>query len=242
MIKRYLIDNSHKHASKWLVLFIDVLITVFNFFLAYVIRFGITLNFDITNFVYQLPIITVLSILSFMLIGSYKGVVRHTGMRDAYNLFIAVTVLITLTGFLMASSRLSLIPELLNIPVSIICVHYLLNIITLTTSRLVFKYFYYYVKSKIGETSRVLIYGAGDSGLITLAAITNDSNRSISVIGFVDDNSQKIGKTINGIKVYASNVINNNFIVKHNIKEIVVSIPHISKKRLSEISDDLLKL
>ncbi len=242
MIKNYLINNSHKHASKWLVLLIDVAITIFNFFLAYVIRFGITLNFDTSNLIYQTPIVAGLAALSFLLIGSYKGVVRHTGMRDAYNLFLAVTVLIALTGFSMVSSRLSLMPELLNIPVSIICIHYMLNIITLTTSRLIFKYCYYYIKSKIGESARILIYGAGDSGLITLAAITNDSNRSLSVVGFIDDNSQKIGKTINGIKVYSSHAIDYNFLIKNNIKEIVVSIPHISKKRLSEISDDLLKL
>ncbi|WP_109300667.1 nucleoside-diphosphate sugar epimerase/dehydratase [Aquimarina sp. AU474] len=241
MIKNYLINNSHKHASKWLVLGIDVAITIFNFLLAYVIRFGIAFNFETSNLVYQIPIVALLATLSFLLIGSYKGVVRHTGMRDAYNLFLAVTVLISLTGFLMVSSRLSLMPELLNIPVSIICVHYLLNIITLTTSRLIFKYCFYYVKSKIGETSRILIYGAGDSGLITLAAITNDSSRSLSVVGFVDDNNQKIGKTINGIKVFSSGSLTQSFINKNNIKEIVVSIPHISKKRLSEISDELLK-
>ncbi len=242
MIKSFLINNSHKHASKWVVLLIDVLITVFNFFLAYVVRFGITLNFDITNFLYQLPVVTVLSILSFVIVGSYKGVVRHTGMRDAYNLFLAVTILIAATSFLMVSSRLSLMTEMLNIPVSIICVHYLLNIITLTTSRLVFKYCYYYIKSKIGETSKILIYGAGDSGLITQAAIINDSSRSLAVVGFIDDNPQKIGKTINGTKVYASKSLNQNFITKNSIKEIVVSIPHIKKKRLSEISDDLLRL
>ncbi|GAA4274214.1 nucleoside-diphosphate sugar epimerase/dehydratase [Aquimarina gracilis] len=242
MIKRFLINNSHKHASQWLVLAIDVFITIFNFFLAYVIRFGITLNFDTTNLFYQLPIVAGLATLSFLVIGSYKGVVRHTGMRDAYNLFLAVTVLIALTGFLMLSSRSLMAPEILNIPVSIICIHYMLNIITLTTSRLIFKYCYYYIKSKIGENSRILIYGAGDSGLITLAAITNDSQRSLSVFGFIDDNPQKKGKTINGIKVYSSSTLTQSFIVKNNIKEVVVSIPHISKKRLSEISDKLLKL
>ncbi len=242
MIKDFLINNSHKHASKWVVLTIDVLITIFNFFLAYVVRFGITLNSETTNLLYQLPIITAIATLSFLVIGSHKGVVRHTGMKDAYNLFLAVTILIALTGFLMASSRLELLPELLNIPVSIICIHYLLNIITLTTSRLVFKYCYYYVKSKIGKNSRILIYGAGDSGLITQAAITNDSNRSLSVFGFIDDNSQKTDKTINGTRVYPSSKINKDFIEKHSIKEIIVSIPHISKKRLSEISDELLKL
>lgn len=242
MIKDYIINNSHKHASKWLVLSIDIAITIFNFFLAYVVRFGITFDFDLTNFVYQIPVMTALAAISFLLIGSYKGVVRHTGMRDAYNLFLAVTVLIALSGALMVSSRLSLIPELLNIPVSIICVHYLLNIITLTTSRLIFKYCYLYVKSKLGDSSRVMIYGAGDSGLITLAAITNDSHKSVTVVGFIDDNPQKIGKTINGIKVYRSQSIDQTYITKNNITEIIVSIPHIDKQRLSQISDNLLKL
>ncbi|AXT55066.1 polysaccharide biosynthesis protein [Aquimarina sp. AD1] len=242
MIKDYIINNSHKHASKWLVLSIDIAITIFNFFLAYVVRFGITFDFDLTNFIYQVPVMTVLAGISFLLIGSYKGVVRHTGMRDAYNLFLAVTVLISLSGALMVSSRLSLMPELLNIPVSIICVHYLLNIITLTTSRLIFKYCYLYVKSKLGDSSRVMIYGAGDSGLITLAAITNDSHKSVTVVGFIDDNPQKVGKTINGIKVYRSEAITQSYITKHNITEIVVSIPHIDKHRLSKISDNLLKL
>ncbi|WP_298540283.1 nucleoside-diphosphate sugar epimerase/dehydratase [uncultured Aquimarina sp.] len=242
MIKDYIINNSHKHASKWVVLSIDIAITIFNFFLAYVVRFGITLDFDKTNFVYQIPVMAVIAAASFLMIGSHKGVIRHTGMRDAYNLFLAVTVLISLSGALMVSSRLSLIPELLNIPVSIICVHYLLNIINLTLSRLVFKYFYHYIKSKLGDSSRVMIYGAGDSGLITLAAITNDSHKSVTVVGFIDDNPQKIGKTINGINVYRSKTITQGYITKHNITEIIVSIPHIDKQRLSEISDNLLKL
>ncbi|GAA4114294.1 nucleoside-diphosphate sugar epimerase/dehydratase [Aquimarina addita] len=242
MIKDYIINNSHKHASKWLVLSIDIAITVFNFFLAYVVRFGITMDIDTPGLLYQVPVIIVLSAISFLLIGSYKGVVRHTGMKDAYNLFLAVTVLIALSGALMVSSRLSLIPDLLNIPVSIISIHYLLNIITLTTSRLIFKYCYLYIKSKLGDASKIMIYGAGDSGLITLAAVTSDSQKSVSVVGFIDDNSQKIGKTINGIKVYSSRSINQEFVEKHNISEIIVSIPLISKERLTEISDDLLGL
>ncbi|UZO80230.1 polysaccharide biosynthesis protein [Aquimarina sp. ERC-38] len=242
MIKNFMINNSHKHASKWLVLTIDVIITIINFFLAYVIRFGITLNFDISSLVVQLPMVAFLSILSFLAIGSYKGVVRHTGMRDAYNLFLAVTMIIALSGAIMVASRLNFIPELLNIPISIICIHYLLNIISLTTSRLIFKYCYYYVKSHLGNTSKVLIYGAGDSGLITLAAITNDSKRSVSVVGFIDDNPQKIGKTINGIIVMNPDWITPTLIAKYNIDEIIVSIPYISKERLSAISDKLLKL
>ncbi|MFL1895403.1 polysaccharide biosynthesis protein [Aquimarina sp. 2-A2] len=240
MIKKYILENSHKHASKWLVLSIDILLTLFNFFLAYVIRFGITLDIDSAILAVQIPVMVVFSLISFLVIGSYKGVVRHTGIRDAYNLFLAVTILLSLSGALMFSSRWSLMPDLLNIPVSIIFIHYLLNIIVLTTSRLVFKYLYNYIKSNLDDTTRTMIYGAGDSGLVTLAAISNESYKSVHVIGFIDDNPHKIDKTIDGTKVFAPSAITAEFIKKYKVSEIIVSIPHIGKKRLSEITDQLL--
>lgn len=242
MIKKLLINNAHKHASQWLVLAIDIAITLINFFLAYVIRYGITLDFDKSTLIYQIPIIAVISSISFLIVGSYKGVVRHTGLRDAYNLFLAVSIVLAICGGLMLVGRVYYFPEYLYIPVSVISVHYLLNIINLTLSRLVFKYCYYYIKSKLGDTSRIMIYGAGDSGLITLAALTNDSKRSNIIVGFIDDNAHKIGKTINGVMVYNSSLVDKKFIQKNNINEIIVSIPHIEKKKLSDISDRLLKL
>ena len=242
MIKKLLINNAHKHASQWLVLAIDIAITLINFFLAYVIRYGITLDFDKSTLIYQIPIIAIISSISFLIVGSYKGVVRHTGLRDAYNLFLAVSIVLAICGGLMLVGRIYYLPEFLYIPVSVISVHYLLNIINLTLSRLVFKYCYYYIKSKLGDTSRIMIYGAGDSGLITLAALTNDSKRSNVIVGFIDDNAHKIGKTINGVMVYSSSLVDKKFIQKNNINEIIVSIPHIEKKKLSDISDRLLKL
>ena len=242
MIKKLLINNAHKHASQWLVLAIDIAITLINFFLAYVIRYGITLDFDKSTLIYQIPIIAIISSISFLIVGSYKGVVRHTGLRDAYNLFLAVSIVLAICGGLMLAGRVYYFPEFLYIPVSVISVHYLLNIINLTLSRLVFKYCYYYIKSKLGDTSRIMIYGAGDSGLITLAALTNDSKRSNVIVGFIDDNAHKIGKTINGVMVYSSSLVDKKFIQKNNINEIIVSIPHIEKKKLSDISDRLLKL
>jgi len=242
MLKRYIIRNSHKHASKWLVLGIDVAVVVFNFILAYIIRFGITFDIAGTNFISQLPIVAGFAIISFLWIGSYKGIVRQTGFKDAYNLFLAVSVMLGMFSILVLSSRLNMVPEKYNVPLSILNIHYLLNIIILTTSRLIFKYCYHFIKSTIKKSSKVMIYGAGDSGLITFSVIANDTERQKMVFGFIDDNARKANKTINGVKVYNSNVIDQDFIIKKNIEEIIVSIPSIKNEDLSEISDNLLKL
>ncbi len=242
MIKRYIIKNSHKHASKWLVLGIDVAVVVFNFLLAYIIRFGITFDIAGTDFVNQLPVVVGFAIVSFLWIGSYKGIVRQTGFKDAYNLFLSVSVMLGMFSILVLSSRLNMVSEKYNVPLSILNIHYLLNIIILTTSRLLFKYCFYYIKSTIGGSSRVMIYGAGDSGLITFSVIANDTEKQKRVYGFIDDSARKINKTINGVKVYNPKTINRDFIIKKNIKEIIVSIPSIKKEDLLEISDNLLKL
>ncbi len=242
MIKSFLLKNLDKHASQWLVLSIDILIVIVNFFLAYVIRFGITFENNEFNLWYQLPVIITFSALSFLWIGSYKGIIRKAGLQDAYNLFLSVSVLLAMCSVLVLASRMALIPKSFNIPISIIDMHYLLNIITLITSRIVFKYCYHYVKYKLGQSSRVMIYGAGYSGEITLSTVTNDAEKFITVVGFIDDNVNKVGKTINGIKVYDKKSVDQKFIDKNEIDEVIVSIPRIDKKSLRKIADSLIDL
>jgi len=90
---RYLLKNN---APRWLVLLIDVYIVANTFILAYLIRFNFHLNFDTSRFFTQLPIVIIGALVSFLLIGSYKGVIRRTGMRDAFNVTTASIVLVSL--------------------------------------------------------------------------------------------------------------------------------------------------
>ena len=242
MIKDFVLKNLDRHASKWFVLCVDIAIVVFNFILTYIIRFGIGFDLEESNILYQLPIIVLCSLISFLFIGSYKGIIRQAGLQDAYSLFLSVSTLLAMCSMLVLSSRMSWLPEEFNIPISVIDMHYLLNIITLITSRIVFKYCYHYVKYKLGQSSRVLIYGAGDSGILTQSTLTGDSEKSITVVGFIDENKNKIGKTVNGITVYNKKNIDQKFIDKNEIDEVVVAIPAISRKRLRKITDELINL
>lgn len=88
MIRKYLLFVNRRHyASKWTVLFIDLCIVAVSFILAYFIRFNLSFSFDVQKLWTQLPIVVVLFFLSFLMSGSYKGVVRHTGIKDVYAIF-----------------------------------------------------------------------------------------------------------------------------------------------------------
>ena len=57
MIKSYLISISHRYASKWLVLAIDVAIIGVSFVLSYLVRFNLSFDFDAQMLLKQLPVI-----------------------------------------------------------------------------------------------------------------------------------------------------------------------------------------
>ena len=142
MIKDYLISNAHKYASKWLVLVIDVFMIAISFVLSYLIRFNLTLDFDIDKLFIQLPIISLIAMASFIFTGSHKGVVRHTGIRDVYNIFNAICLSsILLISIVLLNRELGILDNF-TVPLGIIIYHSLLSLVALTASRYVFKSLY----------------------------------------------------------------------------------------------------
>lgn len=240
MFRRLLLNNANKYASRWVVLMVDLILVIQSFVLAYLIRFNFSFEFDTQDFFYQQPLVFVLALISFLVVGSYKGVVRHTGVKDATNVMFAVTVL---ACFLIVSvyinNVLNLFPRF-TVPLSIIVIHYLLNVVILISSRFVFKILYRKVISDIKSQTNILIYGAGDSGFITHSALVKDTSHHFNVIGFIDDNSSKVGKTIDGVLVYPSTILSHEFILKNKLKEVIVSIQNIESYRLMQITDSLI--
>ena len=80
MLKKYILKNSHRYASKWLVLAIDTLVIAFSFVLSYIIRFNLSFDFDVSKLLVQLPVVMVMAAAAFVVTGSHKGFVRHTGI------------------------------------------------------------------------------------------------------------------------------------------------------------------
>lgn len=240
MIKNYIINNTNRYASKWLVLAIDILLVVISFVLAYLIRFNLTLNFDSEKLLIQLPIVAFIAFISFMFTESYKGVVRHTGVRDVYKIFNAICLSSILTIFLvLLNKQFSLIDDF-TIFLSIIIIHSMVSFIVLIASRYVFKSMYQNLSNGLKSTKNILIYGAGESGILTLGAITNSSRNNTSVVGYIDNDIQKVGKQINGVTVFAPEMITESFILKKGVSEVIFCIQKIDSKKLQELVESLV--
>ena len=234
--------NKTTYTSRWIVLMIDISISLQAFFLAYLVRFNFTLNFGPFDFLNQLPLIIIVTLGSFLIVGSFKGIVRHTGSKDAINIFWAVTLLMVVLFTVSVTTRNYDIYTIYSIPLSIIFIHYLLNIVLLISSRFIFKSLFNRIVTNYKVPKNILIYGAGDSGLLTYNTISNSTFGKYKIVGFLDDSKLKIGKQFNRIKIYDPKTVDEKFIKKHQINEIIVSIQNIKPFKLFEKVDNLTDL
>ena len=235
MIKNYFTFYSQKYASKWLVLIIDLALVMLMFFMAYFIRFNFTLNFDLKQFVLQLPFVFTIAAISFLTIGSFKSVIRHTGFTDVVNVFKALSLMSTLTVILVLVNRVFNFIADFTIPLSIIVFHAVFSFVALSGSRLLFKMGYSYLKCKYISSKRVLIYGAEDTGMVTYNALINNFKERFQVVGFIDDNIRNYGKSINGIPMFSKTKVNQAYINSNNVDEIIVTSENINKESLLEL-------
>tara|TARA_R110002051_G_scaffold199868_1_gene266862 strand:+ start:125 stop:1753 length:1629 start_codon:yes stop_codon:yes gene_type:complete len=129
-----------------------------------------------------------------------------------------------------------------TVPLTIIIIHSLLSFIGLTASRYVFKAIYnsYVVSSRKTVLKNVIIYGAGEAGILTFNALTSNSKNRVKVVGYISRDQQKVGKQINGINVYGKEVLTENFILKKDISEVIFSMQNIDSKSLRVLVEDLV--
>lgn len=242
MFNRLFRKGIDRNVSRWFVLFIDVFLVLQAFILAYLINFNFNLSFQRFGFFAQTILISVLAAVCFLIVGSYKGTVRQTGMKDALNVFYGVTILLALLIIITLADREYDITQRFAVPFRVIILHYLLNIIVLIASRFIFKRFVQRVLMAYKPPVNMMIYGAGESGLLTYATLNSDLNNNSNIIGFIDDDKNKIGKKYNRVKVYPPKSLNGSFIKNKDLKEIIVSIQNVKSYRLMQIVDSLMEL
>lgn len=188
-------------------------------------------------FVHHVPQVLFFSLVAYLATSSYKGIVRHTGFKDVMNVFKAMVlfvILLAVFNWLIISMKVDPAYQISKV---VILVHFLFNTIALVFLRILYISLYNFYVLGNRYSRRVMIYGAGDSGVITYKALKNDEKSKVAVFGFLDDKKKKIGKKIDGIRVYDPKDVTAEFVKKYHITEIIISIQNIKPERLREIVD-----
>lgn len=93
-------------------------------------------------------------------------------------------------------------------------------------------------RNKAKYTHNILIMGAGEGGRVLINSLLSTKNtEKVKISGIIDDDVNKVGTYLNGIKVLGTTSDLNKLINENEIDMLTVAIPSISKHRLNELFD-----
>jgi len=178
---------------------------------------------------------------AFLYFRTYRGIVRLTGFRDAWGIFKAVFTAWLSLMIVSAITRIFVDPESIvthffRPSYAILFTHAFFTTVCLVAARIFYRTLYESFFFGKREIENVLIFGAGNMGTTTLNLLRNDTRRKVKVKAFADDNPNRIGKMINGYKIFNMNQLTETFVKHLKIDSIIIALDDNNKDRLSRIS------
>jgi len=245
LISNVLSHYSDRFLSRWITLIFDTGLV----YAAYIITVFIRYNFvpDSINqpsFNVISLVLTTVYLLAFIIGRTYHGILRHTGLGDLGRI---VVVNIMAFACLVIAATLSLKAQFMTEYIAsygVLMVHFMMTTLFMVTSRLGIRAVYLrFMKQQGKHRVNVLIYGAGQAGMLVLNALRLDKMFYNNVVAFIDDNDTKVNKTLEGIPVLsAEKAFKYEFVRKNKISQLIIAIRDLDRYRKQEIVESALGL
>lgn len=224
---------------RWVIVFLDFFVLVFASILGYSLRF----NFNINEIIYFQPLIGICllsfgGVISSLITKSYAGIVRFTGIDDAIKIFLTSLLNLSFTSIINLVYYYNTEKNL--VPYSVIIIFLFTSVFLLLFYRLMVKNIYSYYRSEINKKINIVIFGAGHLGLSTKQALSTDAKGLYKVVGFLEDDPRKIGKEVNGVRIYTSRYLPK-LVRSQNIKEVIIAIHDLTQSRKNQLVDVCLR-
>lgn len=218
---------------RWVIVFIDFSLICLSSALGYLLRF----NFDLSDlikhhFLNGVFVFGGAGVLAIFVSGSYKGIIRYTGLQDGVRIF--YTILINLLLVVAFNLTFAKMVDAF-IPYSVVVISAFASFLFLFNYRLLVKYIFSFYKNAIQKKFRVIIFGAGKTGIITRHVI--DSTPRMDVVGFIEDDVNMAGKLLDGKRIFNGSLDLEKLLIDLDVDELVFTPKNITLERKNEIVD-----
>ncbi len=175
----------------------------------------------------------VLALPVFMRFGLYRAIFRYTGQA-------ALTVTAQAVGVYGVLLFVALLlAGWTGVPRSIGVLQPLLFLILVGASRAAARFWLADQWQKRLPSGRLLIYGAGTAGVQTAAAM--GISGQFKLLGFIDDDAHKVGRSVNGVQVHAQADVAA-LVEKLAVTDILLAMPSATRGRRKAIIEALRPL
>lgn len=223
-----------KNTPRWIIFLVDLGVVFVALIFAYLVRFEFnppTIEIEIAR--KFLPFFLLIRAISFVIGRTYAGIIRYTSTQDTLRIFIVLSFgsAIFFAGNLI---KYHFFDEKYLLPNSIIIIEYLLSLFAMIVSRITVKVAYLELKTPAKVKKRVLIYGAGEAGMITKRTIDRESQSGIEVVAFLDDDKSKTGKKLEGTDIYSGLKLKD-FLSSGKVDEVILASQVLPSQKRKEI-------
>ncbi|OJX83869.1 MAG: hypothetical protein BGP01_10710 [Paludibacter sp. 47-17] len=220
-------DNfvSLKYLPRWVVLVIDVILSVSALIIAILLEDRIRISAEATPLIDQwqkIVVFVLLQVVFYRIFHTYSGVLRYSSFVDAQKILMAISVhvlmyvLVNLFYHTFTLRILFTFTELL--------IYSILAFVFLFLLRLTVKTLYDFITQRGEVIIPVMIYGTKSAAIgIAKMLMSEQVGSKYELVGFIDDDKSASEKMIMGVRVYhlQDNIIHN--VIKKKAKAIIVS-------------------
>ncbi len=220
-----------KYKRVLFLLVLDVIILSLSFFISLYFKYDTFNNLDYLIYynTFVIPV-TVLKIGIFYIFNFYKSLWEYASIEELVNI---------ITGVLVANIAAFFLTVVIfgSTVFSNSAIITIVDMILIGGSRFTYRALRQYKLKLIPDVVRkkVLIVGAGAAGVMILKELRNHKNFEVKPIGFIDDDIEKKGKVVNGVKVLGNRYDIPSVVEKFKVDEIIIALPSASSEDRIEL-------
>ena len=220
----------------WLIMALDLLVVCISVFLSLVVRanFKLPTHMNYTDWVYAPILILILRFIFFEIFQTHHLVVRYTSTKDVVKIFLscfcATLTIATINLIVFTIKHKFLIPN------SVWIIEFFISTVLLLVYRLAFKMYFLETMNPARSRKNIIIFGAGDSGIITKRTIDRDNASKYNVLAFFDDDPSKIGMQLESLHIYDFRMLDE-YLSTNNISFLIIAVQKISNAKVRAITE-----
>lgn len=223
-------------AIKVLLLLFDIIASNMAYGLALWLRFDcrmsmIPMNYWHGWFVF-IPVYTICIMVVYLGFRLYDSIWRYVSYNEVIRVGIACVITLLLNVLIS-------VLFFIRMPISYYAIGFILQFIFTAGVRMSYRAVRilqdYFIAGRKDGLSRILIVGAGEAGRMLNREYKNQVPMTGSVIGFVDDNTMKKGRSIEGVRILGQIKDVPALVEKYHIDDVVIAIPSANAAQRQEI-------
>ena len=220
---------------RWFIFLLDLFSSLMAVFFSLLLRNNLLLGtFDWQSMANTFAVVGLINVLVFTSLRTYRGIVRFTGIQDAFRVFLSV----------MISTGILFVVQLIYVDVltgyspsnPFLVIYTLLSFIFMLGYRVAVKYAFEVMRNHRKSRKVVVIYGAGEAGIATKRVLMHDARTGFVVSAFIDDDRKKTSKSLDGVSIISFEQFKE-MVGVSAVDEVIISSFSLSPERKNELVD-----